>query len=101
MRRSYFEIYIHLVWATKNREDMINTRVEASLSAIINVKAKKHKTEIIEIGNTCNHIHILVSVSPNTMISDMVKEMKATTSFVNHTAAKPQEFRTQNSVFRI
>lgn len=85
MRRSYFEIYIHLIWATKNREDMINERMEASIRTIIYEKAKKHNAEIIETGNTNNHVHVLVSVSPNTILSDMVKEIKATTSyFVNH-----------------
>ena len=85
MRRSYFEIYVHLIWATKNREDMINKRIEASIVDIVREKAKKHHTEIVEIGNTDNHIHVLVWVSPNTVISEMVKEMKATTSYyVNH-----------------
>ena len=84
MARSYFELYTHLIWAVKNREPLLTLEIERSVADIIKMKAAKHKAKVIALGNTFDHIHVLVATHPDTVISAMVKEMKASSAyFVN------------------
>jgi REP element-mobilizing transposase RayT len=77
--------YIHLIWAVKNREPWLTTDIEQSVTDIIKMKAENQKAKVIAIGNTIDYIHVLVSIHPDTIISTMLKEMKAASSyFVNH-----------------
>jgi putative transposase len=89
MPGSYFELYIHLVWAVKNREPWLTSDIEKSITDIIKMKAESQKARVIAIGNTIDHIHVLVSIHPDTTISVMMKEMKAAASYyVNHNLGK-------------
>lgn len=89
MPGSYFELYIHLIWTVKNREPWLTEDIEQSIADIIKMKAESQKAKVIAIGNTIDHIHVLVSIHPDTVISTMIKEMKATSSyFVNHNLGK-------------
>ena len=80
MGHSYYELYIHLVWTTKNKEPMITKELEESIHMIIRDKCSKFKIELIAVGNTEDHIHIFVSIAPNTIISEFIKECKGSTS---------------------
>jgi putative transposase len=85
MRNTYYEIYVHIVWSVKNREQMINETIEKTIYPIIESKVEIHKAKIIAKGNTMDHIHLLLSISPVTNIAVLVKEIKGTTSyFTNH-----------------
>ena len=85
MRNTYYEIYVHIVWGAKNKEQMINSSVEKIIYPIIDTKVESHKASIIAKGNTMDHIHLLLSVSPETNIPLLIKEIKGATSyFINH-----------------
>ena len=85
MRQSYFELYIHVIWATKNREPLINEKIEKSIYDIVKDKCKKFKIDLIAVGNTTDHIHLLISINPGVKITEFMAEIKGTTShFVNH-----------------
>jgi putative transposase len=89
MQRSFFELYVHLIWTTKNREGMLTFDIEESVINITKAKAEKHKVSVIAIGNTNDHIHVLISIHPDTLISGVVKDMKASASyFVNNKLGK-------------
>lgn len=85
MRNTYYEIYVHVVWSVKNREQMIKEDVERTLDSVIEAKVQSNKASILAIGSTMDHVHLLLSISPETNISVLVKEIKGTTSFyINH-----------------
>jgi len=85
MPRSFYEMYIHLIWSTKARENLITSEIEKDIIEIIKTKCIKYNCTPIAIGNTTNHIHLLLSISPKTNIELFVKEAKGSTSyFVNH-----------------
>jgi REP element-mobilizing transposase RayT len=89
MPGSYCEVYIHIVWSVKNREPLLTLDIEKSVIDIIKAKAVKYKARVIAIGNITDHIHVLVSIHPDTVISALIKEMKAVSSyFVNHNMGK-------------
>lgn len=85
MGNTYYELYIHLVWCTKNREPLIKEKMEETLYSVIEEKSRKFKAHVIAKGNTMDHIHLLLSIHPETAIAVLVKEIKGATSyFVNH-----------------
>lgn len=46
---------------------------------------QENSAEVIEIGNTKDHMHVLLSISPNTEIAKLMKQIKGATSYmVNH-----------------
>ena len=85
MGHTYSQIYLHIVWGTKDRNALIVEQIEKDIYAIIHAKAKEHNSEILAIGNVLDHIHVLVKIPTNTLISKMVSEFKGSTSyFINH-----------------
>ena len=85
MGHTYSQIYLHIVWGTKDRNPLIVEQIEKDIYAIIHTKAKEHDAEIIAIGNTYDHIHVFIKISTKTLISKMVSEFKGSTSyFINH-----------------
>jgi len=64
---------------------MIKETVEETIYPIIESKVENHKASIIAKGNTMDHIHLLLSISPEANIAMLVKEIKGTSSyFTNH-----------------
>jgi putative transposase len=87
MKRSYCQIYIHVIWTIKNRELWIVEPMERDIYELINLKAQKYESEIIAIGNTNEHIHVLIKVSPKILITEMIREFKGSSSyFINNRA---------------
>jgi REP element-mobilizing transposase RayT len=80
MPNTYTQIYIHLVFAVKDRASLIPRDHRAELQKYITgiVSAKKNK--LIAIENEPDHIHILVGLQPSTAVSDLVRDIKANSS---------------------
>ena len=80
MANTYNQIYIHLVFAVKYRDAVIDKSWRQELyQYIIGVIANRgHK--VYAIGGMSDHIHILVSLSPKQAISELVLEVKRATS---------------------
>ena len=81
MSHTYHKLYVHIIWTTKNKEAMINKDIENSISAITKEKCRKFNSTLIAMGNTEDHIHLLFTINPDTKISEIVKEIKGSTSF--------------------
>ena len=56
---SYWRIFYHLIWATKQREPLLNERVEAMVYGVILNKAKELGIIIHAIGGVEEHVHVL------------------------------------------
>lgn len=89
MNRSYYELFIHIVWSTKNRHPLIHKTIEDDIRKIIKAKCLKFNTQIIAIGNTEDHLHLLVSINPNIKLAELIGEVKGSTShFINQQTDK-------------
>lgn len=80
MANRYNQIYIHLVFAVKYRDAVIDKswRQELFQYMIGLIENRKHK--VYAIGGMSDHIHILVSLSPKQAISELVLEIKRASS---------------------
>jgi putative transposase len=78
MSRSYVLNFVHCVFATKGRTQLI--RDTAPLWAYMRGIARNRGFEIIAIGGTDNHIHALISVPAGMHLVDVVRDLKANSS---------------------
>ncbi|VEP13148.1 transposase [Hyella patelloides LEGE 07179] len=77
---SYWRLYYHLVWATKQRLPLIKPELEAKLHGYIIGKADYLGCITHDINGTENHIHIVASIPPSLSISQYVKKIKGSSS---------------------
>ena len=76
MANSYSQIYIHLVFAVQERVSLIMPQWQDELYKYICGTAETHKHHVYAIGGMKDHVHILLSMSPDQSITDMVRDIK-------------------------
>ncbi|MEM6766383.1 MAG: IS200/IS605 family transposase [Bacteroidota bacterium] len=80
MSGRFTQIYIHLVFAVKNRKALIHPYWDEKLYKYISgiVNAKGHKA--LAINGHWDHIHIFLGLNPTYALSDLVREIKKASS---------------------
>ncbi len=81
MSHSFTRIWIHTIQATKNRRPTITPDFEAALHNHI----KHHLEEDFDcpvraINGTSDHVHVLLLLSPNYAVKDILQNMKGESS---------------------
>ena len=91
------KIWIHAVWATKNRKHLIHPRMERQLYEFIGVELKRVGCTLSIVNGMPDHIHCLFSMPANMSASEIVKQIKGSSSqFINHNALIAERFVWQN-----
>lgn len=71
-----YSIQYHIVWCVKYRHKVITKQIENRLIEILNKIADDNGFQILECNTDEDHIHLLVSCSPQHYIPDMIKALK-------------------------
>ncbi|MDD3077527.1 MAG: IS200/IS605 family transposase [Paludibacter sp.] len=80
MSQSLSKLYVHIVFHTKNNQNLIHSDIKPELSAYLGGILKNLKCVPISINGTENHIHILCIMSKNICLSDLLEELKKNSS---------------------
>jgi len=72
--------YVHIVFSTKNREDLIKPDIENELFKYLGGVCNSLNCRPLQIGGYLNHVHILCSISKNISIAELIKKTKANSS---------------------
>ena len=81
MSHSFTNIWIHLIFSTKDKLPLIDESFEQLLHKHIKSKLiNEYESHVEEINGTNNHVHILFKQSPNFSINDIVKNLKGESS---------------------
>ena len=80
MAQTLVKVYIHVVFSTKSRENLILPDVEKELFAYIGGILRKHQSVLVAANGTENHVHLLISQSKNFSLSDLLRELKKASS---------------------
>ena len=75
-----WRLYYHLVWATKDRRDLITLAMEDNLFGYIIGKSVALGGIVHAINGTENHVHLVASIPPKISISAFVKGIKGASS---------------------
>jgi len=81
---TYTQIYIHVVFAAEGRQNLIAAAHNDELQKYITGIVTGQKQKMIAINNMPDHVHFLVGLSPDSSLSDLVRDVKAGSSkFIN------------------
>ena len=95
---SYWRLFYHFTWSTKNRNLWIHPEWEADLHRVIVAKAKELGAIVYAVGGIEDHVHLVASVPPKLALSDFAGQVKGNSShFVNHVIKPAEQFNWQNS----
>ena len=77
---SYVKIWLHFVWATKNRQPLISKTLREKLITHINENAKAKDIYIDTINVDKDHIHLLVSLGSSQTVAQVAHLIKGESS---------------------
>jgi putative transposase len=80
MANTYTQIYIQIVFSVKGRQNLIHKNWKDELHKYICGVVNGKDQKVYAIGGVADHIHILVSIKPTILISDLVRDIKANSS---------------------
>lgn len=77
---TYSQIFIHIVFAVKGRQSLIKEEWETPLYKYISGIIQNRGHKMLAINGMPDHIHIFFGMKPNDNISDLVREVKKSSS---------------------
>ena len=80
MADTYTQLYIHIIFAVKGRESLIPKQHKEALHQYVTRIITHKKQTVIRINSMPDHLHILVGITPDIAISDLVRDIKANSS---------------------
>ena len=80
MANTYTQIYIHVIFAVKGRENLISKNWKVELYKYITGIVRENEQKLYIINGMPDHIHILLSLTPSINISDLVRDIKSGSS---------------------
>ena len=93
---SYWRLFYHFTWGTRNREPLIAAHLEVSLHNVIAAKAQEMGGIVHAVGGVEDHVHLAVSVPPRVAVSEFARQVKGASShFANHGISLPYQFAWQ------
>ncbi|HET6227898.1 MAG TPA: IS200/IS605 family transposase [Bacteroidia bacterium] len=96
MPNTFSQIYVQIVFAVKRRESLIDSSWEDELHKYISGIIDKKNQKLFAINGMPDHIHILLSLAPTCAISDLVREIKkSSTNFIKEKKFLTREFQWQ------
>jgi REP element-mobilizing transposase RayT len=98
----HIEVFAHLVWSTKYREPLLERRVRQTVFDHIKLNARNKDIHIDTLGGYIDHMHSLVSLSPEMSISKMMQLIKGESSFwINRERLLPKKFEWQDEYYAV
>jgi len=80
MANTYTQLYFHVVFVVKGRQNLIAKKWKDELyKYITGIITKKHQ-KLLAINGIEDHIHILLGTKPNCKLSDLVRDIKSNLS---------------------
>jgi REP element-mobilizing transposase RayT len=97
MANTYHQLSIQLVFGVRFREALIEDCFREKLHGYITGIIKKHDQKLLAINSVSDHIHMLIGISPNIRLSDLVREIKSSSArFINEGKMSRNKFYWQN-----
>ncbi|KQW96160.1 IS200/IS605 family transposase [Flavobacterium sp. Root420] len=84
MSQSFTKLWIHAIWATKSCQELIDFSIEKKMYDFIWQELTELGCPVRIINGMPDHVHVLFLQNPQKTISDIVKQIKGSSShFIN------------------
>jgi REP element-mobilizing transposase RayT len=84
MSQSFTKLWIHAIWGTKSRQELIDFSIEKKMYDFIWQELTELGCPVRIINGMPDHVHVLFLQNPQKTISDIVKQIKGSSShFIN------------------
>jgi REP element-mobilizing transposase RayT len=80
MANTYTQIYIHVVFTVKGKQNLIKKQYREKLHKYITGIVSNRNQKLMTIFAMPDHVHILIGLSPEIALSDLVRDIKAGSS---------------------
>jgi putative transposase len=80
MSQSYVQIFVHIVFHTKNNKNLILNDIGNELYSYLGGILRNLKSVPLRIGGTSDHIHVLCTLPKTMAPADLVEELKKSSS---------------------
>ncbi|HSF24921.1 MAG TPA: IS200/IS605 family transposase [Blastocatellia bacterium] len=80
MANTYTQIYIHTAFAVEGRQSLIAKEHKIEIYKYITGVIHSQKQKVMAINGMPDHVHLLIGVSPDIALSDLVRDVKAASS---------------------
>lgn len=96
MANTYTQLYVHVVFAVKGRANLISTQWKERLYQYITGIITNNNQKLMVINGMPDHLHLLIGLKPNCMLSELVRDIKANSSrWINEQKYIPGKFEWQ------
>jgi len=97
MSNTYTQLYFHVVFAVKGRNNLISPEWKNELYKYIAGIISNKNQKLMIVNGMPNHLHILVGTKPDCNLSDLVRDIKANSSrWINEQKYVTGKFEWQN-----
>ena len=84
MANTFSQIYIHVIFSVKQRENLIGKNWKDELYKYITGIVRNKNQKMISINGMPDHVHLLIGLKPDKSLSDLVRDIKNNSSnFIN------------------
>jgi len=91
--KAFTEVFYHFVWATREREPLIDAELERHLYRQIRHKCEELKIRVHALNGIPDHVHLACTLPVTVSIATAMQQLKGSSShFVNHLASADRRF---------
>ena len=80
MADTYSQIYTHIIFTVRGRENLIPLNNRDELFKYITGIVTRRGQKLIRINGMSDHLHILIGIKPSMRLSDLVRDIKSNSS---------------------
>ena len=80
MANTYTQLYFHIVFAVKGRNNLISAEWKDELYKYISSMVAKYDHKVLQINGMPDHVHLLMGFRPTQALSELMKELKEDSS---------------------
>src|SRR5262249_49912303 len=96
----HVKVWLHFVWTTKNREQLLTDEIRPRIFAHIRENARAKGIFLAFINGYREHVHCLISLGTEQTISQIVKLLKGESShWINQQRLCQRKFQWQHEYF--
>ena len=93
----YWQLFYHIVWATKNREPLLTEEIEPVVYGFLRAKAVGLGGMVFALNGIEDHVHMIASIPPGISVARFVGQVKAVASAkLNKSGLSVERFSWQN-----